>query len=122
MQLSKLTRFAFDISAIVSDVDMGRKTNWAEKPKSGPGRKARKQPAPAFPGLGSLPGQSSGISKNKRKKDFQNKKKVRTFGDAGLKPGQPFQKGNPRKNVSGKQVKLNWVTNYCNLSGSGHIE
>lgn len=27
---------------------MGRKTNWAEKPKTGPGRKARKQPPPAF--------------------------------------------------------------------------
>lgn len=29
---------------------MGRKVNWAEKPKKGPGRKARKQGPPTFPG------------------------------------------------------------------------
>lgn len=30
---------------------MGRKVDWAEKPKKGPGRKAKKQKPPTFPGL-----------------------------------------------------------------------
>lgn len=28
---------------------MGRKVNFAEKPKKGPGKKTKKQPAPKFP-------------------------------------------------------------------------
>jgi ribosomal RNA methyltransferase Nop2 len=28
---------------------MGRKTNYAERPKKGPGKKAKKQQAPKFP-------------------------------------------------------------------------
>lgn len=28
---------------------MGRKVNYAEKPKKGPGKKTKKQPAPKFP-------------------------------------------------------------------------
>ncbi len=79
---------------------MGRKTNWAEKPKSGPGRKARKQPAPAFPGLGIA--QDSGINKNKNKRDFIKKKKAtRKFGDPTIraKPGQPFVRSGADKAV-----------------------
>lgn len=94
---------------------MGRKTNWAEKPKSGPGRKARKQPAPAFPGLG-ISAQDSGINKNKNKRDFIKKKKAtRKFGDPTIraKPGQPFVKSGSDKPVrKGKIMMMHFLRNY----------
>ncbi|ODN02253.1 putative 28S rRNA (cytosine-C(5))-methyltransferase [Orchesella cincta] len=86
---------------------MGRKANWSEKPKSGPGRKARKQPAPSFPGMiGSGPGGGGGgISKHRKKKQFGGpggKKRSSYPQNDGrkLKPGQPYRKSNESKKSS----------------------
>ncbi|CAL8101859.1 unnamed protein product [Orchesella dallaii] len=91
---------------------MGRKANWSEKPKSGPGRKSRKQPAPSFPGMIGGPGQGGGgIAKHRKKKQFggPGKKRNASFPSLNdsrkLKPGQPYRKSNePKKAPKDKQV------------------
>ena len=82
---------------------MGRKANWGDKPKSGPGRKARKQPPPSFPGLSAgnqdggrvrkSPGKNKGrFGKSQGQSQNNRNRKVKTFGNEMLKPGMPFRK------------------------------
>lgn len=89
---------------------MGRKANWTEKPKSGPGRKARKQPDPSFPGM-SVAGKSPGAVKKRYGKNKvgprNNKKRTVSYGSEQLKPGLPFKKANFVKSQESRGGKSN---------------
>jgi len=53
---------------------MGRKVDWTLKPKKGPGRKSKKQPAPTFPGLDVTTSKS--LKKQKPPRPVKSQKKT----------------------------------------------